>query len=300
MTAKPAFARRGRMLQPGQRSELTVINADGTGREVIFVADEIIEAPNWTHDGKWLIFNAGGELWRISPDGSDGPTRIDTGPLRDLNNDHVLSPDGTRIFVSSDDSHLYVLPIEGGTPRKISNDHPERHHYYLHGVSPDGSTLVYTGVNTRNGDRWGYVNIWTIPAGGGPDTQLTDSIPPDDGAEYTPDGQWIWYNSEAGSPGHAQIWKMRADGSEQTQVTFDERVNWFPHFSRDGQHIVYLSYPPGTAGHPPDKAVLLRYMQPDGSGQRDIVAFNGGQGTINVNSWAPDNQRFAYVAYPIG
>lgn len=300
MTAKPAFARRGRMLQPGQRSELTVINADGTGRDVIFVADEIIEAPNWTHDGNWLIFNAGGELWRISPDGRDGPTRIDTGPLRDLNNDHVLSPDGTRIFVSSDDSHLYVLPIAGGTPRKISNDHPERHHYYLHGVSPDGSTLVYTGVNTRNGDRWGYVNIWTIPAAGGPDTQLTDSIPPDDGAEYTPDGQWIWYNSEAGSPGHAQIWKMRADGSEQTQVTFDERVNWFPHFSRDGQHIVYLSYPPGTAGHPPDKAVILRYMRPDGSGQRDIVAFNGGQGTINVNSWAPDNRRFAYVAYPIG
>src|SRR6188474_274420 len=117
MSAKPAFARRGRELQPGQRSELTIINVDGTGREVIFTADEIIEAPNWTPDGKWLIFNAGGELWRISPDGKDGPAKIDTGPLADLNNDHVLSPDGRLIYVSSDDGHLYVLPIGGGTPK---------------------------------------------------------------------------------------------------------------------------------------------------------------------------------------
>ncbi|MEQ1901921.1 MAG: hypothetical protein ABL866_14455 [Devosia sp.] len=32
--------------------------------------------------------------------------------------------------------------------------------------------------------------------------------------------------------------------------------------------------------------MILRYMKPDGTGTRDIVAFNGGQGTINVNSWA--------------
>jgi TolB protein len=294
------FARRGRSLQPGQRSELTVINVDGSGRQVLFTADEIIEAPNWTPDGA-LIFNAGGELWRIPADGSAEPTKIDTGHLNDLNNDHVLSPDGKTIYVSSDDSHLYAVPVGGGAPtRRISNLHPNRHHYYLHCVSPDGQTLVYTGVNTLNDNRWGYVNIWTIPVAGGPDTQLTDSRKPDDGAEYTPDGQWIWFNSEMNSPGHAQIFRMRPDGSEQTQVTFDERVNWFPHFSPDGKNIVYLSYPPGTLGHPADKAVILRFMKPDGTGTRDIVAFNGGQGTINVNSWAPDNKRFGYVAYPIG
>ncbi len=41
-------------------------------------------------------------------------------------------------------------------------------------------------------------------------------------------------------------------------------------------------------------------MRPDGTGTRDITRFNGGQGTINVNSWAPDSRRFAYVAYPVG
>lgn len=300
MPAHTDFARRGRSLLPGQRSELTIINVDGSGREVVFIADEVIEAPNWTPDGRWLIFNAGGELWRISAHGAEEPEKIETGPLADLNNDHVLSPDGKLIYVSSDDGHIYVLPIEGGTPKRVSNIHAHRHHYYLHGVSPDGRTLAYTGVNAVGENPWGKVNIWSIPANGGPDTALTDVLVPNDGPEYSPDGEWIWFNSEQGSPGHAQIFRMRRDGSELTQVTHDERVNWFPHFSPDGQSIVYLSYPPGTQGHPPDRDVILRFMRPDGTGMRDIVAFNGGQGTINVNSWAPDNRRFGYVAYPVG
>jgi Tol biopolymer transport system component len=296
--ARPAFARLGRSLNPGQRAELTVISVAGGDRRVVLVADEVIEAPNWTPDGNWLIFNAGGELWRISPQGGD-PEKIDTGALADLNNDHVLSPDGTVLYVSSNDSHIYAIPVGGGTPRRVSNTHAERHHYYLHGVSPDGRTLVYTGVETRDGNRWGYVNIYTIPAAGGADVQLTDVLVPNDGAEYTPDGQWIWFNSEMASPGHAQIFRMKPDGSGAEQMTFDERVNWFPHFSRDGESIVYLSYPPGTQGHPPDKEVILRTMRPDGSGMRDVIAFFGGQGTINVNSWSPDNRAFAYVAYPM-
>ncbi|HHY49990.1 MAG TPA: PQQ-binding-like beta-propeller repeat protein [Alphaproteobacteria bacterium] len=290
------FARRGRELQPGQRSELTVIDVEGRGRAVVFTAAEVIEAPNWTPDGEALIFNAGGELWRIPADGSAEPRKIDTGPLRDLNNDHVLSPDGRTIYVSSDDGHLYAVPIGGGDPRRISNRQPGRFKYYLHGISPDGKTLAYVGVQYE-GER--SANIYTIPAAGGPDTQLTHTTLPCDGPEFSPAGDWIWFNAELNSPGHAQLFRMRPDGSEVTQVTFDERVNWFPHLAPDGQSIVYLSYPPGTQGHPADKEVILRFLRPDGSGQRDIVSVFGGQGTINVNSWAPDSRRFAYVAYPL-
>jgi Tol biopolymer transport system component len=288
----------GRSLGSGQVAELTVIDVDGSDRHVVFTADEVIEAPNWTPDGRWLVFNAGGELWRVGPDGGSAPERIETGSIRQLNNDHVLSPDGKSVYVSNNDMHLYVLPIEGGTPRRVSNTHPNRFQYYLHGVSPDGATLVYTGAATLpDGSR--TFNIYTIPVAGGPDVQLTDSPGTNDGPEYSPDGEWIWFNSEMAGLGHAQIFKMRPDGSEKKQVTFDARVNWFPHFSPDGKSIIYLSYPEGTQGHPADKDVILRFMHPDGTGRRDVVAFFGGQGTINVNSWAPDNRRFAYVAYPV-
>jgi TolB protein len=298
MSAMPMFARRGRGLSQGQRADLVVIDRDGQNRTVIFTADEVIEAPNWTLDGRWLVFNAGGELWRIAPEPGSLPEKIDTG-LFDLNNDHVLDPDGVHVFVSSDDGHIYRVPLAGGAAIRISNTHPQRHHYYLHGISPDGLTLVYTGVNRHDGNDWGRVNIWTIPATGGPDVALTDALVPSDGAEYTPDGAWIWFNSELGSPGQAQIFRMRPDGSDVGQITFDDRVNWFPHFSPDGEWLVYLSYPPGTVGHPPDREVMLCVMRPNGSHLRDIATFNGGQGTINVNSWSPDSARLAYVAYPL-
>lgn len=299
MPTSPHFARKGRGLLPGQISQLITINADGLDRRILLEADEIIEAPNWTPDGASLIFNAGGELWQISASDGGSPVRIETGALRDLNNDHVLSPDGKTIYFSENNGHLYSVPISGGKPRKISNDHASPHHYYLHGVSPDGKTLSYVAVEGPAGNK--RINLFTIPSAGGPDRRLTDVAYPNDGPEYSPDGKWIYFNSERAAKvaGHAQCFRMLADGTGIEQLTHDERVNWFPHVSPDGKSVVYLSFPPGTTGHPPNKDVILRLMAPDGGTPHDVASFFGGQGTINVNSWAPESRRFAYVAYPV-
>ncbi|MGV3550568.1 TolB family protein [Rhizobium sp.] len=295
---KSIFARHGRQLAKGQVAQLTTIDIETSAQNIIFETDANIEAPNWTPDGASLIFNAGGELWRIDYQGKAVPEKIDTGVLKDLNNDHVLSPDGQTLYVSSNDGHLYALPVTGGAPRRVSNTHDRPFHYYLHGISPDGTTLAYVAVEGEGEHR--RINIFTIPSAGGPDRRLSDISKPNDGPEYSPDGRWIYFNSERASDraGHAQIFRMRPDGSGIEQMTSDERVNWFPHLSPDGRRMVYISYPEGTLGHPPDRDVILRLMHPDGGEYRDLAAFNGGQGTINVNSWAPDSRRFAYVAYP--
>ncbi|MCB9994328.1 MAG: PD40 domain-containing protein [Hyphomicrobiaceae bacterium] len=289
-----------RSLAEGQQSNLVVADATTGGTRIVHSTTNLIEAPNWTPDGNWLVFNFEGHLYRLSPDGGT-PEMIDTGNIDRLNNDHVISPDGETIFVSNNDGHLYHLPISGGEPTRVSNDHPGRtYRYYLHGISPDGAELSYVGLEMIEGKAKTW--ICTIPASGGPDTILTDGACPVDGPEYSPDGQWIYFNSEATTrePGHAQIFRMARDGSSMEQLTFDERVNWFPHLSPDGQRIAYVSFPPGTLGHPADKDVIIRTMNPDGSDQHDLDRFNGGQGTINVNSWAPDSRHFAYVTYPLG
>ncbi len=290
-----------RQLKPRQTSELVVAKVDGSMPAVVFETTDLIEAPNWTPDGRWLIYNAKGRLYRISPDGAKGPTLIDSGPLDDLNNDHLISPDGVWIYVSADDGHLYRISTAGGSPTRVSDDHgPDRDfRYFLHGISPDGGTLAYVGLEIIAGDV--STRICTIPAAGGEDRVLTDGTCPVDGPEYSPDGQWIYFNSEAAAkkPGHAQVFRMRCDGQGLEQLTDDARVNWFPHLSANGKHMVYLSYPTGTIGHPPDHAVIIRLTAPDSSGfTQDIDAFNGGQGTINVASWAPNSQAFAYVRYP--
>lgn len=292
-----------RRLLPRQSSELVVFDLTSGQATVIYDAQELLEAPNWTLDGKWLIYNADGRLWQISPDGGDGPHRINTAPVENLNNDHVLAPDGQRIFVSANDGHLYVVPLSGGEPQRITGDQAANYHHYLHGVSPDGATLTFVALERIPGGI--FTRLATVPAAGGEVTYLTDGSSQVDGPEFSPDGAWLYFNSEAAArrPGHAQVFRRPtggADGALQSeQLTHDDRVNWFPHLSPNGEWMAYISFPEGTLGHPADKAVILRLARPDGSGMRDLDAFNGGQGTINVNSWAPGSDRLAYIRYPV-
>lgn len=290
-----------RRLQNRQICELVVASRDGSRTEVIYDTTELIEAPNWTPDGKWLIYNADGRLFRISPDGRRGPERIGTVPVENLNNDHVVSPDGLTLFMSANDGHIYRVSIAGGVPRRISSEKAAERGYghYLHGISPDGRMLAYVGLE-REGERV-VTRICLVPSEGGADIVLTDGAHPVDGPEFSPDGQWIYFNAEqAGAlPGHAQLVRIRPDGTGLEQLTFDERVNWFPHPSPDGRDVVYLSYPPGTTGHPADCDVIVRLLDLGNRTIRDIDRFLGGQGTINVPSWAPDSSAFAYVRYPL-
>ena len=109
----------------------------------------------------------------------------------------------------------------GGFP---TSKPPERQfQYFLHGVSPDEKTLAYVGAEAADGDPFGRLKLYTIPAAGGPDTRLTDSPSPNDGPEYSSDGKWIYFNSElnAKMPGHAQCYRMAPDGTgiEQLRAT---------------------------------------------------------------------------------
>ncbi len=293
-----------RRLAPGQVARVCTFDVVTGERRVVHETSEaVVEAPNWSPDGRHLYVNREGLIYRLAAEASgDGAGEVvATGHVREANNDHVLSPDGRYIYLSNGDGHLYEVPLGGGEPRRVSNNHPEPFRYFLHGISPDGRQLAYTGARQRGDDPFALLEIFTLAVAGGPDVQLTSSGRPSDGPEYSPDGEWIYFNSEMGSEraGHAQLYRVRTDGTGLQQLSSDERVNWFPHLSPDGSRMVYLSYPPGTTGHPADKTVLLRSMPPEGGPYRDLVELQGGQGTFNVNSWAPDNQRFAYVEYPL-
>lgn len=290
-----------RKLALGQRSRILTIDVENGEVSVIHESDTVLyEAPNWSLDGSNLYVNGDGHLFKLPVDGSGTPERIDLGDFPELNNDHVLDPNGTHAFVSAEDHHIYRISLSGGIPVRITNDNGGRLHY-LHGVSPDGSTLAYIGISPEEDGSWSVGNVFTIPSQGGEDTQLTNDEFPDDGSEYSPDGEWIYFNSERArtQAGHAQLFRMRTDGSDAQQLTSDERVNWFPHISPDGATIAYISFLPGTEGHPEDREVIVRLCDPDGSNIRDIRALFGGQGTINVASWSPDSKKIALVEYPI-
>jgi Tol biopolymer transport system component len=256
---------------------------------VEYVAAGHFEAPNWSRDGSFLIFNQDGAIRRLALGASES-TLIATGAQTRCNNDHGISPDGQFLAISDQSgadnrSHVYVLPIGGGAPRQVTANGPS----YWHGWSPDGTTVAFTG------ERGGNFDIYTIPASGGEELRLTTAAGLDDGPEYSPDGAFIYFNSER--TGQMQIWRMKPDGKEQEQVISDESNDWFPHISPDGQWMVFLAYEKGVTGHPPDKDVELRLMSLKDKKVHVLAKLFGGQGTINVPSWSPDSLKLAFVSY---
>jgi hypothetical protein len=276
---------------PKLYSTLETVTVTSTDRRVVYTATGRFEAPNWTNDNM-LVFNGDGRLHRIPADGGK-PVAIDTGFATRLNNDHAISPDGKQIAISDQSqeqrrSIIYVLPMGGGAPRRVTPKAPS----YFHGWSPDGKTLAYCG------ERNGNFDVYTIPVEGGEETRLTTAEGLDDGPEYSPDGAYIYFNSIRS--GLMQIWRMKADGSEQEQVTPDDGYNnWFPHISPDGQRMVFLTYEKGVSGHPENKDVSLRVMTLATRKITVLAKLFGGQGTINVPSWSPDGRKLAFVSYQL-
>ena len=273
-------------------SILETINVFTGEHKVLREYDKVIEAPNWTQDGKHLVYNSDGRIFKYELT-SGKIDQVDSRFAIDCNNDHVLSPDNREIAVShftNEDatSRIYILPLAGGMPRLVTEKGPS----YLHGWSPDGKTLAYCA------ERGGQYDVYTINVNGGPEKQLTNEPGLDDGPEYSPDGKHIWFNSVRS--GLMQVWRMDADGSQQTHVVKEDSNCWFPHVSPDGKWVVYISYAKGDVApgdHPANKNVELRLIPYEGGESRLIHKLFGGQGTINVNSWSPDNQTIAFVSY---
>lgn len=272
-------------------SSLQTIAIDPGARaaSVVLAQRGHIEAPNWSRDGKALIFTQDGKLWKVSATGG-APSPIDIGDASDCTGSHGLSPDGkwlamTCVTAGHPGRRVYIVPSSGGKPRMVT-ENPDS---YFHSWSPDGKTIAFTRPSHGSG------NIWAISPDGGKETALTTGSGISDDPDYSPDGKWIYFNSDRS--GTMQIWRMLPDGSKPEQVTFDEMNNWTPHPSPDGKSILILSYPKGITGHPANKNVMLRILNASDGKLRDLVEIVGGSGSDNVPNWAPDGGHFAFVSY---
>lgn len=275
---------------------LETINVFDGKRKILFEKDDRFEAPNWMPDGKKLLFNMDGSLYKIPVEGGD-LEKLNTGFANRNNNDHGISFDGKLLAIShhrdglpGGGSTVYILPLEGGTPKLVTEKTPS----YWHGWAPNNREVVY--VAQREGSP--SYDIYKKGIDGGEEVRLTfnKSWEHVDGCEYSPDGKYIYYNGS--SSGTMQLWRMKPDGSDKEQLTFDEYNDWFPHISPDGKWILFISFPPDIPvnGHPSYKRVMLRLMPVSGGPPKVIAYLYGGQGTINVPSWSPDSKQVAFVS----
>lgn len=272
-------------------SDIELLDVATGAREIVYSSPKSLQAPNWTIDGNSLIYNSDGLIHRFDIDGKKAAV-VPTGAVKNNNNDHVLSFDGKMLGLSSGmqalgGSIIYTVPVGGGEPTQVTPKGPS----YLHGWSPDGKFLLFTGQRNNEFD------IYRVPSAGGHEERLTTAKGLDDGSEYSPDGKFIYFNSSRN--GTMQIWRMKADGSDQVALTDTSFHDWFPHVSPDGKSIVFLSFlkeEVGASDHPFYKHVYLRMMPIEGGKPRVIAYLYGGQGTINTPSWSPDSKRVAFIS----
>jgi len=274
---------------PTMENSLETVNIASTDRRMVYHTSDHIEAPNWSRDGSYFVFNSGGKLYQL-PVTNGVPQPIDTGVAINCNNDHGFSPDGSQLAISSHlesdkQSRVFLVPAGGGTARQMTPLGPS----YWHGWSPDGRTLAYCA------ERGGNFDVYSLPAAGGEEKRLTTAPGLDDGPDFSPDGKYIYFNSER--TGLMQIWRMKPDGSDQEQVTTDDHNNWFAHPSPNGKWIVFLTYEKEVKGHPANQDVILRLMEVSTSKISVLAKLFGGQGTMNVPSWSPDSSQVAFVSY---
>ncbi len=272
-------------------SSIELMDVNSGNRQLIYTAPESLQAPNWTKDSKALIYNNKGLMYRFDL-AKRTPQVLNTEPVNKNNNDHVISFNGRMLGLSAtgadakSGSLVFTVPIEGGKPKQITPTGPS----YLHGWSPDGKYLVFTGLRNNEFD------IYKVPSGGGEEVRLTTASGLDDGAEFSPDGKFIYFNSTRS--GTMQLWRMKADGSAQEQLTNDEYNNWFPHVSPDGRSIVFLSFTKDVKpdDHPFYKHVYLRMMAVNAKQPTVLAYLYGGQGSINTPSWSPDSKQIAFIS----
>ncbi|MGC2248108.1 MAG: CehA/McbA family metallohydrolase [Terriglobales bacterium] len=236
--------------------------------------------PDWSSDGRWLIFaryaHDAVELWSL--DLASGRTRQMTSGGA-VNVEPRFSPDGKQIaFVSTSYKghfHIFVGAFDGGllgnvrqlTPEHIS-DLPR--YYYSqadHEINPvwtrDGSEILFVSNRGHIHGTGGFWRMKAVPGAAAREIHYEETnwkARPD----FSPDGKRMVYASYLGRAWH-QLWVMPADGGDAFPISYGDYDNTNPRWSPDGTKIAFIS---NRAGN-----MSLWVQTIPGGEQTEVVAY---------------------------
>lgn len=254
-----------------------------------------------------IVFESGGEIYLVYPDGSGLTQLTDTMPSV-YNYQPALSPDGTRVaFGSSGDhkSEIKVMNVDGSGLRSLTGN--TSNYDGEPTWSPDGTRIAF--VRGFDLTRDGIANLSSCPSeiyainadGTGGLVNLTQGGGGTD-PSWSPDGRRIAFASQR--EGSYDIYTMTTDGGEVKQLTTAATQESEPAWSPDGASIAYVSglvtahldcgfAHTGTSNIPYANGPDIYLMAEDGTGQRRVTyTANNSEPT-----WSPDGASLAFVSW---
>ena len=226
----------------GQRDIFTVAVAGGA--RIPITNDSAIDwSPVWSRDGRFIYFasDRGGamNLWRVAVDQSSGtptgaPEPVTTGVQASVGLPR-FSRDGSRLVFRSRVASVNPVAIpfdpvtlRAGIPTLLDTQNNVR---VPSDVSPDGKLVVYFSIGERQEDIF-------IGAPGGTIRRITDDVPRDRGAGFTPDGRsLVFYANREGGWG---VWTVGVDGGGLRKIIVPAVGAVYPIVSPKGDTIVFV------------------------------------------------------------
>ncbi len=143
--------------------------------------------------------------------------------------------------------------------------------------APSQGELVY------DHDVNGNVDLYVIPAGGGPERRLTDDPGQDDLARWTPDGKRIVFTSNR--TGNPQLWEISAEGGPARRVRSNKATEYQSDPSPDGRQLAFLSNLDG-----PERLMVQDLRT---GAVRELVG-HGNDPIMGNPHWSPDGRFITF------
>ncbi len=188
---------------------------------------------NWTEDGKYFVFQVGGNIWALAEKGNwfgkaDGqPVQLTTGPM--TYSSPLPSKDGKKLFVVGTLARGELARYDASSSQFVP---------FLSGISADGVSF------SKDGQWAAYVSypdgtLWRSKVDGTQRMQL--SYPPlaAFAPRWSPDGrQIVFYVFSAGQK--SKLYMVSTDGGTPRELMpGDSEDEWDPTWSPDGTRIAF-------------------------------------------------------------
>jgi Tol biopolymer transport system component len=206
-----------------------------------------------------------------------------------------VSPDGaTLAFIRYERegiADLYVMPMRGGEPRRLSNWNAT-----LHGLSwtPDGREIVYSVEGPTAGRLWRIHTNSARPDRGSPITDIPASADNPSISRSMPGQPARLAFQTITRDVDIQLMDLEArlvnDTIESSPFANSTRIEGSAGFSPDGMRVAFASSRSG--------AMEMWVAGRDGSGLRQVTSLGAVQ--LVVGAWSPDGARIVFDATVAG